>query len=222
MFRKVTVIIIVAIKSIVKLNSIDMSFINAIQNRYTTKAYDATKKIDAKVKEELKEILRMTPSSINSQPWKFTFVSDEETKAKLAAASMFNDKKVLNADTVVVFSRINSLEKFEEQIATTLPEGAVAYYNKLIKPMPETEIKGWFDKQVYLALGMFLSACAAMQIDSTPMEGIEADKYDTILGDSDYKALVAVPIGYRDSEDANQIDRKPKSRRPLAEVVKTI
>lgn len=199
-----------------------MSFIKAIQNRYTTKAYDATKKIDAAAKEELKEILRMTPSSINSQPWKFTFVSDKTTKAELAKASMFNDKKVLNSDTVVVFSRIDNLDKFEQQIATTLPQGAVDYYNKLIKPMPEAAIKGWFDKQVYLALGMFLSACAAMEIDSTPMEGIEADKYDHILGQSDYKTLVAVPIGYRDSEDTNQIDRKPKSRRALDEVIESI
>ena len=56
-----------------------MSFINAMQERYTTKVYDETKKIDPKHIEELKESLRLSPSSINSQPWKFTFVSDQDT-----------------------------------------------------------------------------------------------------------------------------------------------
>ena len=49
-----------------------------MEQRYTTKKYDVSKKIENQKIEELKEILRLSPSSINSQPWKFTFVSDKE------------------------------------------------------------------------------------------------------------------------------------------------
>lgn len=199
-----------------------MSFITAIQERYTTKKYDASKKIEENTLDQLKEIVRLSPSSINSQPWKFTFVSDEKTKNELAKASFFNDTKVINCDTLVVFSRIDSIAAFEEQIQATLPEGAVGYYNQFIKPLPEAEIKAWFDKQVYLALGVFLSACAAMNIDSTPMEGIEPEKYDAILQSEKHHALVAVAIGYRDVEDANQPPIKPKSRRAKQDVITTI
>ncbi len=199
-----------------------MSFITAIQERYTTKKYDASKKIEENTLDQLKEIVRLSPSSINSQPWKFTFVSDEKTKNELAKASFFNDTKVINCDTLVVFSRIDSIAAFEEQIQATLPEGAVGYYNQFIKPLPEAEIKAWFDKQVYLALGVFLSACAAMNIDSTPMEGIEPEKYDAILQSEKHHALVAVAIGYRDVEDANQPQIKPKSRRAKQDVITTI
>lgn len=199
-----------------------MSFITAIQERYTTKKYDASKKIKENTLDQLKEIVRLSPSSINSQPWKFTFVSDEKTKNELAKASFFNDTKVINCDTLVVFSRIDSIAAFEEQIQATLPEGAVGYYNQFIKPLPEAEIKAWFDKQVYLALGVFLSACAAMNIDSTPMEGIEPEKYDAILQSEKHHALVAVAIGYRDAEDANQPQIKPKSRRGKQDVITTI
>jgi nitroreductase/dihydropteridine reductase len=31
-------------------------------------------------------------------------------------------------------------------------------------------VKNWYRKQVYLALGVFLSAFATMEIDATPME----------------------------------------------------
>lgn len=199
-----------------------MSFLNKMEQRYTTKKYNSSKKINKKNIEELQEIVRLTPSSINSQPWNFTFVSDAETKERLSKVSWINTEKVIDSDTVVVFSRINDLSLFEKQIEANLPKGAVDYYKEFVKPKPEQEIKAWFDKQVYLALGTFLSACAEMGIDSTPMEGIEPEQYDAILGNNGYATLVAVAIGYRDPDDFNQPSKKPKSRLKLNEVVKTV
>ena len=88
--------------------------------------------------------------------------------------------------------------------------------------MPEEKIKSWFDKQVYLALGVLLSACAEMGIDATPMEGIEPENYDKILGQNEYATLVAVAIGYRDKEDGNQPSKNPKTRMAIDKVIETI
>ncbi|SOU87651.1 nitroreductase family protein [Tenacibaculum dicentrarchi] len=199
-----------------------MTFLELMQNRYTTKNYNPLKKIDEGKIEELKNILQLSPSSINSQPWKFIFVSDKNKKKMLANVSLFNTGKIVNSDTVVIFSRINNIDLFEQQIKQELSEGAVNYYNEFIKPQSESEIKAWFDKQVYLALGVFLSACAEMGIDTTPMEGIESKKYDEILNQTDYSTLMAVAIGYRDKDDFNQPNKKPKSRRDFNKVVETI
>lgn len=199
-----------------------MSFINAMQERYTTKVYDETKKIDPKHIEELKESLRLSPSSINSQPWKFTFVSDQDTKEKLSKVSWINTEKVTKSDTVVVFSRVDDLSLFEEQIKRELPQGMVDYYNENLKPLPKEQITAWFDKQVYLSVGVLLSACAVMGIDATPMEGIEPANYDKIIGNDGYATLVAVAIEYRDEEDFNQPSKNPKSRIALDKVVETI
>lgn len=198
-----------------------MSFINLMNQRYTTKKYDNSKRIEHAKIEELKEILHLSPSSINSQPWQFTFVSDKEVKTKLSEVSWLNTSKVLDSDTVVVFSSINNVALFEQQIEKELPEGAVNYYKEFIKPLPEAQIKAWFAKQVYLSLGVFLSACAEMGIDATPMEGIEPKNYDKILNQTDYSTLVAVAIGYRDVEDFNQPSKKPKSRRDINTVIIT-
>ena len=192
-----------------------------MQHRYTTKKYNSAKKIEPKQIEELKQILQLAPSSINSQPWKFTFVSDKETKQKLSEVSWINTPKVLDCDTVVVFSRINNLYLFEELIEQDLPKGAVDYYKEFVKPQPEEQTKAWFDKQVYLALGVFLSACAEMGIDSTPMEGIEPKKYDEILNQTDYSSLAAVAIGYRD-EDNDWLVNLEKVRKPMKELVNHI
>ena len=199
-----------------------MSFIKSIQNRYTTKKYNVSKKIENEKIEELKEILHLSPSSINSRPWKFTFVSNNDTKQKLSEVSWLNTNKILDSDTVVVFSRINNIDLFEKQIERELPKGAVDYYKEFIKPQTDEQIKAWFDKQVYLALGVFLSACAEMEIDATPMEGVEPENHDKILNQTDYSTLMAVAIGYRDNEDFNQPSKKPKSRKDINNVIETI
>ncbi|NOU20045.1 MAG: NAD(P)H-dependent oxidoreductase [Bacteroidales bacterium] len=199
-----------------------MSFIQSMEERYTTKMYNSSKKIDITKLEELKNVLRLSPSSINSQPWKFLFISDAETKTLLAKASLFNESKILGCHALVVFSRIDSVEEFEKQIIKELPEGFVGYYNEFVKPLSEEQIKAWFDRQVYLALGVFLSACANMKIDSTTMEGIETYKYDTILGLEGYHSIVAVAIGYRDKDDFNDPSKKTKSRKEFDLVIKSI
>ncbi|AFK03916.1 nitroreductase [Emticicia oligotrophica DSM 17448] len=199
-----------------------MDFLALAKSRYTTKKYNPSKKVSEADIEALKEIIRLSPSSINSQPWKFYFVSENSLKSSLADASIFNKPKVDDASHVVVFCAIDDVQLFEEKIQKNLPEGAVAYYKQHIKPLSEAEIKSWFGHQVYLALGFFLSACAAMGIDSTPMEGIENEKYAEILKLEGYKPLFAVAIGYRNVEDANQPSVKPKYRFVAEDVVESI
>ncbi|WP_163709481.1 NAD(P)H-dependent oxidoreductase [Mangrovibacterium lignilyticum] len=191
-------------------------------DRYTTKKYDPTKQISAELVAELKEILRLSPSSINSQPWRFTFVSDPKLKEELAPCSFHNEEKVKDASHLVVFSVIDNIDLFEKQINENLPEGAVGYYNKNIKPGTEAEIKAWMAHQVYLSLGFFLSGAASLGVDSTPMEGINTAEYDRILNIEGYRTLFAVALGYRDPDDFNQPSLKPKSRIDLNKVIYSI
>ncbi|ANI89355.1 NAD(P)H-dependent oxidoreductase [Arachidicoccus ginsenosidimutans] len=199
-----------------------MNFLDLAENRYTTKKYNPNEKIAEEKIRQLKEILRLSPSSINSQPWKFIFVSDEKTKRELASVSYYNEPKINDASHLIVFSAIDDIDEFEEQIHKHLPEGSVKYYNQFLKPLSESEIKSWFQHQVYLSLGFFLSACASMEIDSTPMEGIKNEEYDKILQLNSYKTLFAVAIGYRNPDDANQPSLKPKSRLTLESVIQSV
>lgn len=198
-----------------------MNFLDLAKSRYTTKSYNPNKRISEETITELKEILSLSPSSINSQPWKFIFISDEKLKSELAGVSYFNQQKINDASHLVVFSVINDIQLFENQIRQNLPEGSVNYYNQFLKPKPESEIKSWLEHQVYLSLGFFLSACASMDIDSSPMEGIKNEEYDKILQLDGYKSLFAVAIGYRNPEDFNQPSVKAKSRLSLEQTIQS-
>lgn len=199
-----------------------MSFLNIAQSRYTTKKYDRSKKVDNETIEKLKEILRLSPSSINSQPWKFTFVSDEKIKKELSEFSFNNKQKVIDSSCIVVFSVVKDVETFENSKLPLLPDGANLYYNRVLKSRTDEQIMTWLTSQVYLSLGFFLSATASLSIDSTPMEGIDTKEYDKILQEKKYKTLFAVAIGYRDEEDNNQPSLTPKFRLKQDEVIRSI
>lgn len=199
-----------------------MYFLELAKNRYTTKKYDSSKKVSEENIQKLKEILRLSPSSINSQPWEFIFISEESLKSQLSQASEFNESKIKECSHLIVFTALNNIKKFEKDILAYLPEGNIGYYNQVIKSQSDFEIKSWFQKQVYLSLGFFMSACASLGIDSTPMEGIDNKKYDEILKLEDYSTLFAVAIGYRDPNDTNQPSITPKSRLDIDTIIKTI
>ena len=61
-----------------------MNILELIEKRYTAKKYNANKEIPQEKIEDIKQILRLTPSSINIQPWKFTFVQNPETSLQTA------------------------------------------------------------------------------------------------------------------------------------------
>lgn len=204
------------------LNLDNMNFLDLTKQRYTTKRYNSSAKIATDKIMELKEILRLSPSSINSQPWKFSFIENEDLKSELAAVSYFNEQRINDASHLVVFSSVDTIQLFEEEYLQHLPDGSKGYYNQFIKTLPEYNIKSWMQHQVYLSLGFFLSASMSLGIDSTPMEGIQSDKYREILGLKDHKPLFAVALGYRNPDDGNQPSANPKSRLPLEQIIQSI
>ncbi len=199
-----------------------MNILELIQKRYTAKKYNAHKEIPQEKIEALKEILRLSPSSINIQPWKFTFVQNQEVKTKLASVSMHNEEKVNQAKLLVVFSVADDLDAFQEVVDNELPEARRNWYNQIKASKPEADLKTWLSQQVYISLGVALTASVALGLDSTAMEGIESDKYKAILNMSAYKPLFAMAVGYASEDDFNRIETTPKSRRLHENVIETI
>ena len=90
-----------------------MRFLDIAKKRYTTKVYQPKKISDEKI-EELKEILRLAPSSINSQPWRFLFISDEKIRV--------GDPQHLNEDPGERFRSLSVVgDQPHEHIGALLP-----------------------------------------------------------------------------------------------------
>ena len=194
-----------------------MNFLEIAQKRYATKAYRNEKISEAKIK-ELAEILRLAPSSVNSQPWKFAIIGDEALKADLAAHSFFNEQKIKEASHLIVFFAYDDTAAFENHFKANQPQPVVDYYQS-VKAGDDEKAKAWFQKQVYLATGFFVAACGTEGIDATPMEGIDTAYYTEKLQVKGCKAVLAVAVGYHSEADGNHPSKTPKKRLPLEEVV---
>ena len=81
-----------------------MDIVSVALKRYSTKAFDPTKKLTAEQAEKLKTLLQFSPSSTNSQPWHFIVASTDEGKARVAKSAAggfaFNERKMLDASHV--------------------------------------------------------------------------------------------------------------------------
>jgi nitroreductase len=189
-----------------------MNLINKLNWRYATKSFDTNKKLSDDQVENLIEAFRLAPSSYGLQPWKLIMVTNPEIREKLKTAS-WNQGQTTEASHLFVLCAQNKMDT--EYVENYVKEIGVARNMTDLSPMDG--YKGmminsvntnpnqlvWNAKQVYIALGIMMSACADMDIDSCAMEGFDAAQYGEILGLSDMglTPCVILPVGYRSESD---------------------
>ena len=189
------------------------TFIENQKWRYATKSFDTSKKIPKDLLEKLMLAATLAPSSYGLQPWKFFVVENLETREKLKQFA-WNQPQITECSHLIVLASRASIDavyinEYADRIANErgLPLPAIEEYRKMmlgaLSMMQGEAGQTWMTKQVYIALGVLMSACAAARVDSCPMEGFEAAKFDEILGlaAKGYHARVLCPIGFRNVND---------------------
>lgn len=205
----------------------------ALEWRYATKRYDATKKISTQDWKTLTESLKLAPSSYGIQPWKFLVIENAAVREQLKAAS-WNQTQVTDASHYVVFLYrdgidVDFVQKYIDRIVEVrgAPREALdGYKNMMIENLangPKEKIQVWSQRQAYIAMGFLLETAALLKIDATPMEGFDPAAYNKILGleGTEWKSIATVALGYRHSEDSFQALKKVRfSDDALIEYVK--
>jgi len=209
------------------------ALIDSLNWRYATKQFDPSRKIPAPVWEALEDALVLTPSSYGLQPWHFFVVTSPELKAALRPHS-WDQPQVTDCSHHVVFATRREvdaafLEKYIARIAEV--RGVTAESQAFYRDMMASDIlhgprskwvQEWAARQVYIALGNFMTAAALLGVDTCPMEGMDPSKYDEILGlpAKGFNAIVACPAGYRAAGD--KYAGLPKVRFPKADLIQTV
>lgn len=206
-----------------------MSLVNALEWRYATKKFDNTKKIGTEALDTLLKATQLAPSSYGLQNYKILVVEDAAIREQLKDAA-FGQSQLTDASQVIVFAaetEVNEafVAKYIDSIASTrnVDRTYLADFenmmNGTIERLSEDQKIAWAHKQAYLALGVLISAASELEIDTCPMEGFNAGKFDEILGlkEKGLTTSVIVPIGYRAEDD--QYAQLAKVRRPLSELV---
>lgn len=208
------------------------NYIEDLNWRYATKKFDTTRKVSEENLEKLLEAIRLSASSYGLQPYQILVIKNGEIRKKLQAAS-FHQSQITDASHLLVFANLAEVDKAYvdnyldsiAEIRTTKRKELAGFEemldNTVLKFSPMEKNK-WAVNQTYIALGNLLSAAANFKIDSCPMEGFEADKFDQILGlkEKGLTTAVVAAIGYRSQEDKFQHDVKVrKSKEELFKIV---
>ncbi|MHA2936777.1 nitroreductase family protein [Vibrio sp. RC27] len=215
------------------------TILNDLQNRYTAKSYDPSKKVSSDDLNIFLEALRLSASSINSQPWKFIVIESDSAKQRMFDSFthkfQFNQPHIKTCSHIILFAHKTEYSRadYEAVIDQQIADGRMpaeqkeaafsAYAFVELNKDEQGQHADWTKSQTYIALGNALHTLARLGIDSTTMEGIDSDMLKTLFSEEldGYECHVALAIGYHNKEEDYNLGL-PKSRLNFNEVIDII
>lgn len=204
----------------------------ALNWRYATKQFDPTKKIPQADLQQIKEAMRLAPSSTGLQPWKFVIVENPQLRTQLRAAAYDQSQITDSSHLIVLCRRLDLDEAFVDSfIASTAKARSLSTEDLsglkqmamgIITGQTTDQLAAWASRQLYIALGFALETAALLQIDACPMEGFSNTAFDEILQlkEKQLATVGVLALGYRHESD--KYATAPKSRFTEEEVFITV
>lgn len=185
--------------------STDHDVLDLIRHRWSPRAFDADRDVGRSELLQLFEAARWAPSSGNEQPWRFVVVSRHRSpdvhRALLGALIGKNPAWAAAAPVLVLVAVRPTLERNDRENA-----------------------HAWYDAGQ--AVAFLLVQATAIGLSVRQMEGFDREKARVACHvPAPFEPAVVMAIGYAGDPDRLEIDqhreaeRKPRSRRPIADSV---
>ncbi len=211
--------------------------ITDLRNRYTAKQYDKNKKISTENMDIIKEAIRLSASSINSQPWKFIVLESDDAKLRFhetfANKYQINQRHATEASHIVLFAYnpFYTKDDYRHVVDAEVLSGHLAAdkYDDMLNGAygfaeSNTDENGfnghWTKAQTYIALGNALHVLARLNIASTSMEGVDSTLIGSIFNAEldGYVCELALAMGYHlEGQDYNY--GLPKARLAAEDII---
>ncbi|TDM31452.1 NAD(P)H-dependent oxidoreductase [Macrococcoides canis] len=203
--------------------------------RFATKVFDKDKKIDESDMKFILEVGRLSPSSINLEPWRFVILDNQQVKDEIKQVGWGAAKGQLDTASHFVLILAKRNARYDSQLFKDhfgprvnndeILQKMISIYegfqtNDIEVADNERALFDWASKQTYIALGNMMTAAAEIGIDSCPIEGFNYKAVNEILTKHDVinpeeeGISVMVAFGYR-----AQGPKRPKARRSYGDVV---
>jgi nitroreductase / dihydropteridine reductase len=198
--------------------------------RYATKKMDPSKTVSQDKLDRILEAARLAPTSSGLQPFEVIVVTNPDVRAKLQEAG-FGQSQITDSTALLVFAawdnyteaRIDSVLELTEAVRGMKSDTLTGYFDRLkgmYLPRDERVNFEHAARQAYIGLGLAVTAAAFEEVDATPMEGFDPEKFDEILGlrKRGLKSVAILPVGYR-AEEGDWLKGAKKVRRPMDKFV---
>ncbi len=206
-----------------------MNLKESLEWRYATKAMNGQPITDDQ-RLSILEAMRMAPTSLGVQPIKFYLIRDPKAKGDITPIFSNQGQIEMSDSVVVICSRVKFDEEWLDHVVDNMSkvrsmdaEQSSSTKTRLadyMSALDDTQFGIWAAKQAYIALGFGLLAAADLQVDSTPMEGFDAQALDKYLEleKTEYRSSVALVLGHRDAAHDYLVDL-PKVRLPMSDML---
>ncbi len=187
-----------------------MELLEKLKWRYATKAMNG-KKVEQNKINTIIEAASLAPTSSGLQPFEIIVITNQELKKKIRAIG-WDQTVITDCSHLLVFAawdtytaeRINKVFDHTNTVRGFKNEGWENYRQMLLNSYPQRDDELNFNhaaRQAYIAFSQAVSAAAFEGVDSTPMEGFDADALDEILNlrEKGLRSCVMLPLGYRDT-----------------------
>jgi nitroreductase len=206
-----------------------MELLDKLNWRYAAKAMNSKKVSEDKI-ERILEAARLAPTSSGLQPFEIYVIKNQAIKEEIKPVA-WNQSVITDCSHLLVFAawdtytadRINYMFDLTNDIRGFKNEGWENYRQMLLGSYPQKEAEENFNhaaKQAYIAFSQAIIAAAYEGVDTTPLEGFDANAVDKILGlrEKGLRSAVLLPIGYR-QEDKDWLVNLKKVRKPMEDLV---
>jgi nitroreductase len=176
-----------------------------LEERYATRAIESDA-LPAEAIDEIAEAVRLTPSCMNNQPWRFLFLLSDEARAKGHECLTKSNRQWAERAPLLVFGYS------AEEDDCRNPDGRVYHQ---------------FD--LGMATMNLMMAATSRRLVARPMAGFDAAKLKAAFElPENARPLVAVAVGYPSDDDSHVPEyaraktKLPRERKPVDKVVKRL
>jgi len=176
-----------------------------IQERRSVHSFDASKNVTDEQLKELFELVKLSPSGYNLQPWDFVVVREQKNKERLKAVS-YNQQHIADASAVVIvlgnkLASAHGEKNFDDWAKKGyFDQGTADNLKKQMKDWDnrdEETKKVWTTRSTALAAMTLMIAAKDMGLATCPMEGFEPDKVKKEFNiPENYEVVMIIALGY--------------------------
>lgn len=200
-----------------------MSLIEDLNWRYACKRMNG-ESLELDKLNTILEAIRLAPTSMGMQLFKVSVISDSKIKNQIMKEAAPRQLMIEGCSHLLVFSAYtkltqNDVDEYINRLGVVrniTGDKLEEYRSKwsFLANLSDQEVLDWSARQTYIVMAYASVIAANLKVDSTPVEGFDANVVDKILGlaDINLKSTLLFPLGYRDSQEDHLAD-SPKVRK---------
>jgi nitroreductase / dihydropteridine reductase len=190
-----------------------MEFAEIMAGRFSSREFTERSIPESKIK-QLVELIRLSPSDLNLQPWKLTVIRDKDVRLRLLPATWNQEQTITCSHLLVLCADCDLVSLIEKVDCLNEQAGMSGEERRLMRDMAlemnrkmsKEQILHWAQCNVYLALANALSGAKSLGLDACPMTGFDSSQYARILSTPPHLVPTALcALGYAAGVPAHKL-----------------